>query len=167
MVHMAEKNCITCKTAFLGGPRAFYCPACRIERKKQISREHKERKRLGLSRRVGDLMVCVDCGIKYEYYIGAKDRCPDCAKKHLKEIDNVKSLEWKHSNKDKYLQAKRDFDKLRRTGESSKTGEKYICFDKASRKYRVVVKGKHIGYYKTIDDAIIARDDFIKKQNED
>ena len=166
MVHMTEKICKECRTAFLGGPRAFYCPICRTERYKQLTREYKSRKRLGLSRSVGDLIVCVDCGKKYEYYIGAKDRCRECANLHLKMIDNQQSQDWKRNNKDKYLKAKRDFDKRRRTEESSKTGVKNICFNNANRKYRVVVKGKHVGYFKTIDDAIIARDDFIKKQYE-
>ena len=41
------RTCRQCGSEFLGGPRAWYCPTCRQERKKRHDREFKERKRAG------------------------------------------------------------------------------------------------------------------------
>lgn len=161
MRHFAERICQNCGSVFQGGPRAWYCPTCRIERAKEANREHKKRKKLGTSRKVGDLQICIDCGCKYAYYIGASERCPECAKKHGKIIDNQKSKEWNACNKNEYLKAKREYGKRKHENTRNvKTGEKYIYSD--SGKYRVIVKGVHVGYFSDLEKAIIARDAKVK-----
>lgn len=157
MRYVTEKTCRICSATFMGGGRAWYCPVCREERTRERDKEHKRRKRLGLSRRVGDTMVCIDCKEIYQYYIGASERCRECAKKHLKKIDNEASMKWKQENKEKYLEAKRDFDKKRRKECYPPTGQKYIFFEKSSRMYRLKIKGHHVGYFKTINEAINKR----------
>lgn len=158
-----DRQCRECGNTFKGGPRAWYCQNCRAERIKEQNRKHKQLARLGHTKHIGDILQCVDCGKDYEYNFGVGDRCPECAKLHLKMIDNQQSQDWKRNNKDKYLKAKRDFDKRRRAERESKpTGQKYICYDKANGKFRVVVKGKHVGYFANLDDAIAARDDKLK-----
>lgn len=163
MKNMLPRKCKECGITFMGGPRAWYCPECRAERRKKADAEFKARKRLGKTRQIGEEYVCIDCGAKYILRNGLQERCPECAKKHLKEIDNQQSKKWKKENKDKYLEAKRNFDKRRRQEDGKNTGEKYISYDKANKKYRLVIKGKHIGYYNKLDDAVKTRDILLKK----
>lgn len=161
MRYLADRICKNCGVTFAGGPRAWYCPTCRNERAKESNREHKRRKRLGKSRKVGDSQICVDCGCKYAYYIGASERCPKCAEMHGKTADRQKSKEWNKANRDKYLEAKREHEGRKRASAGSvKTGEKYIYFDRG--KYRVIVKGAHIGYFADLESAVIARDSQLK-----
>lgn len=162
MRHITDKVCKNCGITFSGGPRAWYCPDCRQERAKKANRDHKMRKRLGISRKVGDWQTCIDCGRKYAYYIGASERCPECSKKYGQMIDREKSKEWNKANREKYLKTKREHEKRKRTSAGSvKTGEKYIYFDRG--KYRVIVKGVHVGYFSDLEKAIIARNAKTKK----
>lgn len=166
MRHITEKNCKNCGIAFMGGPTAQYCPICREERKRKTDREYKDRKRRGLSRKVGEIQTCIDCGCKYAFYIGASERCRECAEKRGKIIDRQKSKEWNRNNKSEYLAAKRKYEKtLRENSETIKTGHKYVTYDRGKRKYRVVVKGKHVGYFNDLSDAIRAKEDVLKTQN--
>lgn len=163
MRHITDKTCKSCGVTFPGGPRAWYCPTCRMERAKAANREHKKRKRLGVSRKVGDLQICVDCRKQYAYYIGASERCRECAKKYGKIIDLQKSKDWNANNKSEYLKAKRDFENRKRQETAPvKTGEKYIYFDRGKNRYRVIINGIHIGYYPDPESAIIARDGKLK-----
>lgn len=154
-----DRQCRECGNTFKGGPRAWYCPSCRAERMRAQNRDFKTRKRSGDVVPLGSIIKCKICGVNIVKNSGLQEYCAICAEKHLKDVDNQQSQEWKRNNKDKYLKAKRDFDKRRRAEQDSKpTGQKYISFDKAHRKYRVVIKGKHIGYFTNLDDAITARD---------
>lgn len=162
--NMLPRICRQCGKSFLGGPRAWYCPQCREERARKANAEHKQRKKAGNSRIIGEKYRCIDCGAEYILSCGLQVRCPECAQKHLKEIDNQQSQEWKEANREKYLEAKRSFDKRRRAEVGKPTGEKYITFDKANRKYRLVIKGKHIGYYDDIQEAIKVRDSLLDNE---
>lgn len=163
MRHIVDRVCRSCGVTFPGGPRAWYCLTCRAERKKATKREHERRKRLGISRKVGDLQTCVDCGKQYAFYIGASERCPECAGKHGKIIDLQKSKEWNANNKSEYLKAKREHERRKRgKTEPAESREKYIFFDRGTGKYRVIVKRKHVGYYSDLESAITARDAKLK-----
>lgn len=167
MNNILPRECKECGITFMGGPRAWYCPECRDIRRKKTDAEHKMRKRSGNSRIIGETYICIDCGAKYTLRSGLQIRCPECAKKHLKEIDNQQSREWNKENKEKYKKAKRDFDKRRRKEEGKRTGEKYIRFDKASRRYRLVIKNKHIGYYDNLEEAIKIRNKLLNDDKRD
>lgn len=164
MKHIADRICKSCGVTFQGGPRAWYCLTCRAERRKMYDREHKRRKKLGLSRKVGELQTCIDCGNQYAFYVGASERCPECAEKRGKMIDRQKSKEWNLENKSRYLGAKKEFE-LRKyqNSEAIKTGQKYVTFDRRKGRYRVVVKGVHVGYFGDLESAVAARDAALSK----
>lgn len=96
-----KRICQSCGITFDGGPRAWYCPNCRIERHRKQDRESKIRQKNGTNRKIGEKYPCDICG---EYYIlsgGAQRYCSECAKKHLKELDNLQSREWNTAHKEK------------------------------------------------------------------
>ena len=51
---------------------------------------------------------------------GPQRFCDDCAKIHLKELDNMQSLDWKRNNPEKYRESKRKFSKKRYAEDSEK-----------------------------------------------
>ena len=158
-----DRQCRECGNTFKGGPRAWYCPNCREDRMRAQNRDYKERKKAGYVVPLGSVIKCKLCGADTVKNSGLQDYCDVCAKKHLKYVDNKQPQDWKRNNKDKYLKEKRDFDKRRRAEQEDKpTGQKYIYYDKVHKKFRVVVKGKHVGYFADLDDAIAARDDKLK-----
>lgn len=164
MRHMTDKRCDMCGLTFSGGPRASYCPTCREERRKQAAAEHRRRKRLGISRKVGDIQTCIDYGKKYEYYIGASERCTKCAEVHGKIIDRQNSQKWKSQNKAAYLKAKKDYsDRQKQKNGPVKTGEQCITFERETGRYRVRIKDKHVGRFNTLEDAIKCRDLYLTK----
>lgn len=95
--NLRPRTCRECGATFDGGPRAWYCPRCRAERQAQQNREYHERKKRGNTRKIGQKYPCEICGKMYVLSSGLQRYCVDCAKEHLKEIDNVQSREW---NKD-------------------------------------------------------------------
>ena len=103
---MLKRICKACGIKFDGGPRAWYCPKCRDERKRIALKNHKERKKLGNSRIIGEKYPCEICGKIYTLNGGLQRYCPECAKIHLKEVDNVQSREWAANNKDKVVISK-------------------------------------------------------------
>lgn len=112
--NMLPRICKNCGNVFSGGPRAWYCPGCREERKRQQDRRHKQLVKAGEAKHVGDILQCIDCGKDYEYRIGSGSRCPECAKIHLKMTDNRQSREWNKKNREKCLEAKRAYDRRKR-----------------------------------------------------
>lgn len=164
--NMLPRTCKECGNTFQGGPRAWYCPACRIERQRNQNRLFKQRKKSGEVVPIGSVISCVDCGKQFIKEGGQHVRCPECAAKHLKQIDNKQSQDWKKQNHEKYLEAKRDFSKRRHAEEGKEQPEPCIHWDKAHRKWRVVVKLKHIGYYSTEEEAKKALEEYRRNGNE-
>ena len=96
---LGDRVCKQCGITFLGGPRAWYCPVCRLERRREMDaiRYH-----AGSARHLGDTDKCVVCGA---YYIvtGSNQRyCPDCAPAAVAKKDRQQSLEWYAENKVEY-----------------------------------------------------------------
>lgn len=151
--NILPRVCKECGRTFNGGPRAWYCPECREIRKKEQNRAFKDRKKKGQVVPLGSVIKCVNCGAEFVKEGGLHQRCKRCAQIHLKEIDNMQSKEWKRKNQEKYLEAKREFSKKRHKEEGREQISPYISWDKESRKWRVVVELKHVGYRKTYDEA--------------
>lgn len=86
--------CRQCGTEFTGGPRAWYCPACRRERKLEHDRLAKQRERSGRSRRLGSTSQCKICGKDYIVNSANQRYCPDCAPERYKEVDREQSRGW-------------------------------------------------------------------------
>lgn len=163
--NMLPRTCRSCGCTFIGGPRAWYCPECRAERAKVASKRCKEKMKTPNYIPLGSTIKCEICGKNIIKTGGGTRFCYECGAKHLKEIDNKQSLEWKYNNKDKIKEGKRKLSKKRRAEEGKISGIKYIIWDKEKRKWRVVPiinkKQVHLGYFDELSDAKTALDDFL------
>lgn len=102
---LVDRVCKQCGITFLGGPRAWYCPGCRLERrrKRDVIRYHS-----GPVRHLGDTDKCVVCGADYIVTGGNQKYCPDCAQTAVAEKDRQKALEWYNENKAEYNPARNE-----------------------------------------------------------
>ncbi|MNW42237.1 hypothetical protein D3C74_194010 [compost metagenome] len=96
-----DRKCRECSVVFQGGPRAYYCPSCRIERKKTAKQAYVERKRRGESRSLGSSDKCERCGKTYVVEASLQRFCPDCQPIHALEYDRDTALPFYHVNKDR------------------------------------------------------------------
>lgn len=97
---LLDRVCRECKRSFEGGPRAFYCPECRLERQRKSDRESKARSRKGQTRKLGSDDNCERCGKVYTINAALQRFCEECQPIHHKEYDRITSLEFYHENKD-------------------------------------------------------------------
>lgn len=93
-----NRVCQSCGITFSGGPRAWYCPSCRDERRREQNREHK---RKGSQRKLGSTDICQNCGGEYVVDSGLQKYCPKCQSEMHKKIDNVQSTKYYHEKVDK------------------------------------------------------------------
>lgn len=91
---LKPKTCATCKTDFLGGATATYCPSCRAERIRERDRRRTVQQR-AKSRKVGSLDICEICGDKYTINAGPQKYCEPCAVEQTKQ-------RWQESFKRQY-----------------------------------------------------------------
>lgn len=146
--------CKECGRPFPGGPRAWYCPDCRQERKRKHDKEFKERKRSGKVIPNGSIIKCEICGKEIVKNGGLQRFCDECSAKHLKEIDNKQSLKWKNENPEKIKESKRKISKKRHKNEKSiKSGVKGVSWDKGSQKWvaNINYNGKQYRIIRTHD----------------
>ena len=94
---ITAKTCKQCNKSFQGGPRAWYCPACRAERVRERDREQKL---YGARRPLGSVDTCVICGKKYIVESGLQKYCPACKTEAVKAVDRKQGLEYYNANKD-------------------------------------------------------------------
>lgn len=94
------RECITCGTAFKGGPRAWYCPDCREERKKAQKREQNLRQKNHLTRPIGSTDTCKNCGKQYTVSNGKQMYCEECGPMIVKKNQAEQKLKEYHENKD-------------------------------------------------------------------
>ncbi len=96
---MRPRICSTCGKTFLGGPRARYCPDCRLERRREQDRRQKAQ---GSTRKLGSIQVCERCGAEYTMTNGRQRYCPDCAQEAVREAvaphkrEQAKAYDHKH-----------------------------------------------------------------------
>lgn len=88
---MRPRTCSTCGKTFLGGPRARYCPDCRLERRREQDRRQKAQ---GSTRKLGSIQVCERCGAEYTLTNGRQRYCPDCAPDATRESVAPKKREY-------------------------------------------------------------------------
>lgn len=102
---LGDRVCKQCGITFLGGPRAWYCPGCRLERRREMdARRH----RTGSARHLGDTDKCVVCGADYIVTGGNQRYCPNCAPSAVAEKDRQQSLEWYAENKAEHNPARNE-----------------------------------------------------------
>lgn len=96
-----DRKCLSCSTNFPGGPRAYYCPACRVDRRRQAKARYQQKKRLGIGiRHIGSTDRCERCNELYTVESGLQRFCPKCQPIHAAEYDAKTSLSFYHANKE-------------------------------------------------------------------
>ena len=160
--NMLPRICRQCGKSFLGGPRAWYCPECRAERKLATDREFKARKRAGNVVPIGSIIKCEICGKDIVKNSGLQRFCDKCAEEHLKAVDNAQSLQWKRENMDKIREGKREISKRRHAeDEQLVSGVTGVSWEKGKRRWlaRIYYCGKQytIVRAKDKDIAVSAR----------
>lgn len=108
-VVVKDRTCKQCGKTFLGGPRAWYCPECRSERKRQQAAIRRQRP--GPNRPLGSIDHCVVCGKEYVVKGGMQKYCEDCAKNAVAEKDRAAGIAYYRENKDAINPAR--YEKLR------------------------------------------------------
>lgn len=94
-----SRVCHSCGAQFIGGPRAYYCPACRAERQRQQKAKYARRKRTGNVRPLGSIDKCERCNKSYTVESGIQRFCPVCQPIHAAEHDRETSIEFYHQHK--------------------------------------------------------------------
>lgn len=97
--------CRQCGATFDGGPRAWYCPACRELRKREALTKYRKKGRKA-DRPLGSVDKCVRCGAEYVVKSARQKYCPDCAYEGVREADRPMSRAWNQAHKDTYYPAK-------------------------------------------------------------
>lgn len=165
--NMLPRVCRECRNTFPGGPRAWYCPACRAERARMHDKINKARRRAGDVLPLGSFIKCEVCGAEIVKNGGRQRYCESCAAAHLKEVDNRQSLEWKAKNPEKIKESKRALSKKRHEEDGKESGIKYITWDKGCKKWRVrpYINGEQInaGRFDDLDEAIKALEEVLEK----
>lgn len=101
MRNLQNRRCRECVRSFMGGPRAYYCPSCRIDRQRATWRRFQQNKRLGKVRPLGSIDRCERCNKEYSVEGGLQRFCPECQPINAAEHDRRTSLEHYHKNRDK------------------------------------------------------------------
>lgn len=105
-VVVKDRACRQCGATFLGGPRAWYCPSCRLERRREADRKYKAH---GTSRPIGSIDLCVVCGKPYTVNSSRQKYCPVCAPDAVRDVDQAQSRAWNEQNATpEYRRALRD-----------------------------------------------------------
>lgn len=84
---LAVRTCRTCGAQFVGGPRAWYCPACRAERRHAADAAHRERKARGLAVPLGSTRKCAVCGAEFAIRAARHIYCSRCAAAAYAAVD--------------------------------------------------------------------------------
>ncbi|AKG36065.1 hypothetical protein [Paenibacillus durus] len=124
--HQQFKVCRTpeCGEVFIGGPRAFYCPGCREQRKRQQSADYQRRKRKGDVREIGSIDTCERCGKQYVVNSGLQQVCEECRPLHTSEYDRSTGIEHYRANKDRINPA-RNVKRRKRSDKCVVCGKKF------------------------------------------
>lgn len=96
-----DRTCRQCGKVFPGGPRAWYCPACRQVRRKEANARYQAKGRKA-DRPIGSTDKCVRCGKAYNVNSARQRYCPDCAYEGTREADRPASKAWNQAHKATY-----------------------------------------------------------------
>lgn len=98
-----KRTCHTCGVVFDGGPRAWYCPNCRVERRKSSDKNAKLNKRAGKNVKLGiTTRLCQVCGKPFIMMSARQKYCKICAPKAIKAVDREQSRGWIKRAVEKY-----------------------------------------------------------------
>lgn len=97
MSNIRDRVCKACCATFPGGPHAFYCPACRQDRRRAVSARLRKS---GVRRPLGSKDRCVICGDEYIVLSGRQKYCGKCAPEAVKAVDRAQGLAYYEKNKE-------------------------------------------------------------------
>lgn len=92
-----DRTCRQCGTVFRGGPRAWYCQDCRLQRRREADRRHK---RNGTSRPLGSTDKCIRCGREYVVNSARQVYCKACSEIAVPETVRRQSRQYNAARKD-------------------------------------------------------------------
>ena len=99
--------CQQCGATFEGGPRAMYCPACRLVRRREADKRFRAKGRKA-DRPLGSIDLCARCGREYIVNSSHQKYCPSCAPHAIREADRASSRAWNQAHKETLYQAKNE-----------------------------------------------------------
>lgn len=131
--------CRACGEEFPGGPRAWYCPECRAERRRVRDLEYKRSGKP--ARAIGSIDICVRCGGTYTVASGRQMYCPNCAETAVREKVRPQKRDYWREHKDQYADRKREAAKNSKVcvvcGKSfSGRGSSVTCSDACAEQHR-------------------------------
>lgn len=91
-----DRICRECGMSFQGGPRAWYCPSCRNQRKKERAAKYRKE---GYIRSLGSIDYCCHCGKPYVVQSGLQRYCKSCGEENHKLVDRRQSLDYYNHHK--------------------------------------------------------------------
>ena len=100
-VVVKPRTCRECGAVFDGGPRAWYCPACRLARQREADARRRAKGRKA-DRPLGSTDKCTVCGKEYVVKSSRQKYCPECAYDAVREVDRPASRAWNREHKDTY-----------------------------------------------------------------
>lgn len=75
-------TCQMCKREFGSfANKAMYCPDCRTIRQAERNKKYNEKRMLGLTRHIGQEVVCEECGEPFIIRSGSQKVCENCRTK--------------------------------------------------------------------------------------
>lgn len=102
------RKCRKCGMTFPGGPRAWYCPACRIIKQQEYRRRTLARQKAGTAVKIGiSRRKCEICGEKYIVQSPTQRYCKHCAKDAIKTVDAAQSRQYCRDNRREINKRKR------------------------------------------------------------
>ena len=121
-----DRTCRQCGKSFPGGPRAWYCPDCRLDRSWARGRENCRKRRQGIAsaRPLGSTDYCVVCGQPYMVKSARQKYCPQCAPDAIRKVDKDQTKRWIEEHKDTYYPER---NKKRRMSWPPKQKECVVC----------------------------------------
>lgn len=121
---LKPRVCRQCGATFLGGPRAWYCPDCRAERRAEADRRAKAN---GPQRPIGSIDKCEACGGEYIVTSGNQKYCPSCKEAATAENIRRRAREYGEEHRDRLRQQTKE----RRASSRAKVciicGKKFEC----------------------------------------
>lgn len=132
MPKLYQRICRHCSRVFSGGPRAWYCPECRKERKRLQVAAYHLRKRMGQTRELGSNDTCVVCGQVYVVTCGNQKYCPACAPEAVADIDRRQAMDYYAAHKEVYNDVR---NKNRRESRNGKRICRICCAEFIGKEY--------------------------------
>lgn len=100
-----DRVCVECGCTFAGGPRAKYCPDCRMERRRKADIVYHSRES---ARKLGSTDLCARCGQEYIVRSGRQRYCPECSDEAVRDNINKHKRDYFHDHAEEYVERKRN-----------------------------------------------------------